>query len=220
MYHACLITMFYFPEFSNCFHFSSLRKKKKREMCIALPNTSHEPKPYTSNFLSAAPQTCFSFILPVPINGNSVVPVPHAKYFAVNLDSSLFLSYTSNPAKPPVSYTFKSHFKSDYLLSFPVLKSYSTIIFPPNYFVIVPSLVFLPLLPATIYFTYNRVIRSKSQWSPISLGIYLVFTWPQGPMRSFVRFLFSSLLALPFILSTTGALSSFLFLKLLSFSPN
>ena len=125
MYHACLVTILYFPEASNCFHIFLLRKEK---VCIVLPNISFEPQLYTSNFLSPIPQTYFSFTVftvHVLINGKSVVPVIHAKYFTVNLNASLFMSYTSNPAKPPVSSTFKSHLKSDYLLSFPLLKSYS-----------------------------------------------------------------------------------------------
>ena len=63
---------------------------------------------YTSNFQTLTLQSSFSLTFPVPINENSVVLFPLDKHFAVNLVSSLFLSYTSNPAKNPVSCTFKS----------------------------------------------------------------------------------------------------------------
>lgn len=113
--HACLITMLYFFQFSYCFYIFLLRKK---DMCIAtLPLTTPSlpvPCPLNLFFLHSSCSNekilLFQFLMTNAL---------------LSILIFLFLSYTSNPAKPPFSYTFKSHLKSDYLLSFPWLKSYS-----------------------------------------------------------------------------------------------
>lgn len=88
-------------------------RKKEKEIYFYPEYLSWTPALYISNYICPLPpQICFLFTLFVPLNGHCVVRVLHMPHLAFNLDSSLFLSYTSNRAKTPVSYTFKSHFKS------------------------------------------------------------------------------------------------------------
>lgn len=124
MYLACLVTILYFPEASNCFHIFSLRKKKK---CVLFSQISHIPALYIQVSVSCPSNLFFLHCFHCSCSNKWKICCSsfHAKYFTVNLNASLFISYTSNPAKPPVSSTVTSHLKSDYLLSFPFLKSYS-----------------------------------------------------------------------------------------------
>lgn len=92
---ACLVTILYFPEASNCFHIFLIEEKKK---CVLFSKYLISQL-YTFNFLSPVLKPIFPSLFHCSCSNKWKICCSsfHAKYFTVNLNASLFHTHPIQP---------------------------------------------------------------------------------------------------------------------------